>query len=482
MAMTTTLGSFPARMNATDALFWLLDTVPDLRSTVGGLILLDGEPEPGRLRDDFARLAAGYPRLRQRVVDAPFNLTLPEWVEDDQFDLDYHVRTIAVPAPGSMADLLESLGPLFATPLDRSRPLWEAYDAGRLVDGRSAVFIKVHHCLMDGVGGTRVITGLLGERCEAGPGERLPPEAPPSLAMAARMGRALVHEVGELAAAGGAGLRALRDAVVHPIAATGEVASDVRRLLGLAADLSVPRAESPLHHTRSLSRRLATFDMYLSEIDAVRARLGATNNDVILTVVSGALHRWHTSRGADVKELRALVPVNLRETTEDAVGNRVALLAIGLPVGEPNPLTRLRGIQERMGRVKRDRRATLYPLAIRLLLALPLPVAAQVGRQQMRRTNLVCTNVPGPRHTCYLGGRAIERLYAFAPMVGDHPVAIALYSYRDMVHMGLDVDPLAMEDLPHFLDALTESYLEVMSLGRDGTCVQPPAAPRGGQS
>lgn len=468
MATTTTLGSFPARMNATDALFWLLEAVPDLRSTVGGLLVLDGEPEPGRLRDDFARLVAGYPRMRQRVVDAPFNLAPPEWVEDDQFDLDYHLRTIAAPAPGSMADLLESLGPLFATPLDRDRPLWEAYDMGRLVDGRSAVFMKVHHCLMDGVGGTRVITGLLGERCEAAGAEPSPtPTAPASLDLAARIRRALVHEAGELAAAGDAGLRAIRDAVFHPIAATGDLVSDVQRLFGLAADIGTPRADSPLHHTRSLSRRLATFDMYLSEIDAVRNRLGATNNDVILTIVSGALHRWHTSRGADVKELRALVPVNLRETTEDAAGNRMALLAIGLPVGEPNPLRRLRGIQERMGRVKRDRRATLYPLVTRVLLALPLPVAAEIGRQQMRRTNLVCTNVPGPRHTCYLGGRAIERIHAFAPMVGDHPVAIALYSYRDMVHMGLDVDPLAMADLPHFLDALTESYLEVVSLGRD---------------
>ncbi len=464
---TTTLGSFPARMNATDALFWLLDAVPDLRSTVGALIVLDGEPEPGRLRDDFMRLAAGYPRMRQCVVDAPFNLAPPEWVEDDQFDLDYHLRTIAAPAPGSMTDLLESLGPLFATPLDRTRPLWEAYDVGRLVDGRSAVFMKVHHCLMDGVGATRVITGLLGERSEAAPAELVPSEATASRTMAARIQRALVHGAGELAAAGELGLRVIRDTVYHPIAATEQLASDVRRLVGLAADLSVPRADSPLHHTRSPSRRLATFDMYLSEIDAVRDRLGATNNDVILTVVSGALHRWHTSRGADVKELRALVPVNLRETTEDAAGNRVALLAIGLPVGEPSPLQRLRCIQERMGRVKRDRRATLYPLVTRLLLTLPLSVAAQVGRQQMRRTNLVCTNVPGPRHTCYLGGRAIERIHAFAPMVGDHPVAIALYSYRDMVHIGLDVDPLAMPDLPHFLDALTESYLEVMSLGRD---------------
>jgi WS/DGAT/MGAT family acyltransferase len=227
------------------------------------------------------------------------------------------------------------------------------------------------------------------------------------------------------------------------------------------------RAESPLHHRRSLSRRLSIFDMHLAEIDAVRARLEATNNDVVLTIVAGALHRWHTSRGADVKELRVLVPVNLRRADDPAAGNRIALLAVGVPVGEPNPLRRLRLIQERTGRVKADRRATLYPVAARAITALPMPLLALVGRQQTSRTNLVCTNVPGPRQTCFLAGEAIERIYVYAPLVGDHPVAIALFSYRDMIHVGLDVDPLAMPDLEHFRDALAESYAEVVNVAED---------------
>jgi hypothetical protein len=118
-----------------------------------------------------------------------------------------------------------------------------------------------------------------------------------------------------------------------------------------------------------------------------------------------------------------------------------------------------------MGRVKADRRATLYPIVAQLLMRLPKALATPIGRQQTRRTNFVCTNVPGPQRTCYLAGEAIERIYAFAPLVGDHPVAIALYSYRDMVHVGLDVDPLAMADLPHFRDALAESYAEVVNVG-----------------
>jgi WS/DGAT/MGAT family acyltransferase len=458
--------TLPSRMSATDALFWLLDLVPELRSTIGALLILERPPPPDRLRADLLRLAAQYPRIRQRVVDAPFRLSTPEWLDDPTFDLDYHLRTLAVPPPGTRADLLEALGPLFASPLERGRPLWEAYFLEGLADGRAALFVKLHHCLMDGVAGTRLMTGLLGARREPEPPVAAPGEAPLPATVAARVRRALAHELGETASAAGVAARSLADVLLHPLDAAADVAGTVRRAVGLATDMALPRARSPLDRRRSLSRRLATFDMSLSAIDAARAELGATNNDVVLTVLSGALHRWHTSRGADVKVLRALVPVNLRGTDEEAAGNRLALLAIGLPVGEPNPLRRLRLIQQRMGRMKSDRRATLYPLVARLVLRLPLALATEVGRQQMRRTNLVCTNVPGPRRTCYLAGEAIERIYAYAPMVGDHPVSVALFSYRDTVHVGLDVDPVAMDDLPRFLDALAESYAEVLSLGR----------------
>ena len=455
------------RMNATDALFWALDVVPELRSTTGALLILERAPTTERLREEFLRIVAEVPRLRQRVVATPLNLAPPEWLDDPAFDLDYHLRTIAVPPPGTLAELLEELSPLFATPLDRDRPLWEAYFTDGLVDGRAALFFKMHHCLIDGVGGAQLMANLFGERRENETVATIPPSGKRSTAPGARLVRAIAHNAGEALAMSAAAARALVGSGMHPVDTVLGAVAGVRRVIGFTRELSMPRAESPLHHHRSLSRRLSTFDMHLAELDAVRAQLGATNNDVILTIVSGALHRWHTSRGADVKELRVLVPVNLRTATDEAGGNQIALLAVGLPIGEPHPLRRLRLIQERMGRVKVDRRATLYPVAARAIAGLPTPLLALVGQQQMSRTNLVCTNVPGPRQTCFLAGQAIERFYAYAPLVGDHPVAIALFSYRDMVHAGLDVDPLAMGDLEHFRDALAESYAEVVNVGRD---------------
>ena len=170
-----------------------------------------------------------------------------------------------------------------------------------------------------------------------------------------------------------------------------------------------------------------------------------------------------------------MMPINIRSNDDMHAGNRLGLLAVALPIGEANPLRRLRLIQQRTGEVKADRRARLYPLMARVMSALPTAVAEQIGRQQTTsRTNFVCTNVPGPRRTCYFAGETIEKVYPYAPLVGDHPVAIALYSYRGMLYVGLDVDPLAMPDLPVFREALQAACEEVWQLGGDEPVVAPP--------
>ena len=140
---------WPDRLNPTDALFWLMDKIPEMRSTTGALLLLERAPSHKRIRAAFRRMCENLPRLRQRVVPVPLALAPPEWVDDPQFDLDYHLRYVAVSAPGSLDNLLEELSPLYATALDPERPLWEAYVVEGLLDGRGAVFVKLHHCVTD---------------------------------------------------------------------------------------------------------------------------------------------------------------------------------------------------------------------------------------------------------------------------------------------------------------------------------------------
>jgi diacylglycerol O-acyltransferase len=470
--MPTELSRWPGRMNPTDALFWFMDKIPEMRSTIGALVILERPPLPQRVREDFERISHAFVRMRQRVVEVPLALAPPEWIEDPQFDLDYHMRYMAVPAPGGIEDLLHAVSPLYATAFDPERPLWEAYVAEGLVGGQGAVFIKMHHCLTDGVGGTRLFADLLGNGREA-PRAALPlPADTRSTLLPAVLWRAALYNAREAVALGIGVAGSIAAAALDLRATLAGARRGLWMVTGFGSEFIVPRAASPLHQQRSLSRCLSTFEMSLADLDAARAGLDATNNDIVLTIVSGAMHRWHTSRGADVQELRALVPVNLRSSDDMNAGNRLALLAVSLPVGQPNPVRRLRIIQQRMGRVKADRRATLYPWMARLVTAMPMAVAERIARQQTSRTNFVCTNVPGPQQACYLAGEEIKAAYAYAPLVGDHPVAIALYSYRGMVYVGLDIDPLAMDDLPHFQDALRESYEEVLNVARQAKAVR----------
>ncbi len=466
--MTQARRRWPTRMNPTDALFWTMDRVPELRSTIAALLILEGPTTRARLRREFERLSRLFARMRQHVVEVPFGLAPPEWVDDSQFDLDYHLRYLAVPAPGGRDELLAELAPLYATALDRDRPLWEAYVAEGLADGRSAVFLKLHHCMVDGVGGARLFQDLLGTGASRPPDGAAHRAAPRSTDPAALVGRALLYNLragGQVAAEV---VRGLREVGRHPLATGNLMERELRRLAGLNRQLFVPRARSPLRAARSLSRRLATFEMSLADIDAVRTPLGATINDVVLTVVSGAMHRWHQAHGTDVRELRALVPVNLRAADESEHGNRIAMLTITLPIGEPDPLRRLRIIQERVGQVKGDRRATLYPLVAGAVFRLPLPLAEVIARQQTASANFVCTNVPGPRHTYRFAGIRIMQIYPFTPLVGDHPIAIALLSYRRVLYVGLDVDPLGMQDIARFRKALEQAYAEVLALRHPG--------------
>jgi diacylglycerol O-acyltransferase len=453
------------RMNPMDALFWTMDKVPDLRSTVGALLLLERSPSRGRLREEFKRLSLDFVRMHQRVVEVPLTLAPPEWVDDGQFDLDYHLRHLAVPAPGTVESLLAALSPLYATSFDYARPLWEAYVAEGLADGRGAVLLKMHHCMVDGVGGSRLLQALLsGQR--GGNGAVHPAIKPRPTNATALLWRAMLYNVQQGIQTGAEVMNAFGNAAKESAPVSSRIEGGLRMLAGIGRQLFASRARSPLRRPRSLSRQLSTFEMSLRQIDALRASLEATVNDIVLTVVSGAMRRWHTANGANVEELRALVPVNLRAEDEAEGGNRIAMLAVSLPVGEPNPLRRLRLVQRRIGELKKDRRAKAYPLVAGAVYRFPLPLAEAIARQQTSSANFLCTNIPGPRKVHYLAGVPIERIYPYAPLVGDHPLSIGLYSYRDMLYVGLDIDPLGMDDLPQFRAALQEAYTEVIGMAR----------------
>jgi diacylglycerol O-acyltransferase len=464
-----------SRMMPTDALFWYAEeATPELRPLVAAIMILDRLPDRDRLQKLLERWIVRIPRLRQRVVEAPLHLGLPEWEDDPHFELEYHARDVVLPEPGTDEQLFEFAGAVFATPLDHMRPLWEAYLIEGLQGGRAACFFKVHHAVMDGVGSLAGFDALTqGHRAEP---VRVPHAAPlqaprPPAVRVARLMRDLLRNTAEgMGAAAGFGLHA----ELHPTEAGDDVVRAIRGLRGFLHDLNSPAIHDPLADpTTGIGRRLDGMTLSLPRLRRIRDALGVTLNDVVLTAVCGAVGRSHDHRGVHVDELHCMVPINLRQERErHALGNRVGMCNIALPVGETDPLVRLDIIRGQTTAAKIDRRGAAYPLLMRALALMPSFAFRLLAQAITGRINLICTNVPGPPATRYLAGAKIETLYPFAPVAVGTPLSIALLSYADVYGIGIDTDPAAIPDPELLHRYLAAAIDEVERRAR----VHPPAA------
>ena len=437
------------RMLPTDALFWYVEeAMPELRPLVAGLLMLDRRPDPERLRASVERWVARLPRLRQRVVEAPLRLGLPEWEDDPNFELEYHARQVILPEPATDRHLFDFCAAVFATPLDPLRPLWEAYLIEGLEDGRAACFFKVHHAVMDGVGSLAVFDAFTqGHRHEP---VRVPRHVP--LSPATPAGGRVAHLVGDalgnaargLVSAGSAAARAL----LRPGEALEQAGRVARGLRGLVADLTATPTTDPLARASTgIGRRLDALVLSLPRLRHLADVLDVSLNDVVLTALAGAVGRYHRHRGLRVAELHCMVPMNLRSAdARDALGNRVGAFTVTLPVGEPDPLRRLARIHQQTAAAKSDRRGATYPLVTRALAVLPGFAYRLLAQTVTGRINLICTNMPGPPATRFLAGARVDAIYPFAPVALGTPLSMALMSYGDTYGIGIDSDPAAIPD------------------------------------
>ena len=472
-----------ARMQPTDALFWYAEAAtPELRPLVAGLLMLDRRPDHDRLRASVERWIARLPRLRQRVVEAPFGLALPEWEDDPHFEPEYHAREVILPEPATERHLLDFVGAVFATPLDPLRPLWEAYLIEGLEDGRAACFFKVHHAVMDGVGSLAVFDAFTqSHRAEPVRVPRHLPLRPPS-ATAGRVARMARDAIGQ--AAGG-----LADTVAMSARAAfnpGETISDVWRVVrgvrGLLSDLQAPTPDDPLARASTgIGRRLDGMTVSLPRLLRLAEVLDCTLNDVVLTAVSGAVGRYYAHRKLHVGELRCLVPMSLRQAQDrHALGNRVGAFNVALPIAESDPRKRLARIQQQTRTAKGDRRSAVYPLLMRALAVMPGFAYRLLAETATRHLNLICTNMPGPPTQRYLAGAKVEAIYPFAPVAHGVPLSIALLSYGDTYGIGIDTDPAAIPDpevLHRYLAAAVDD-IEHRAMHRAARTGPHPAKPK----
>ncbi len=458
-----------------DLTMWYADQ-PRQRTTMALLMLLDRPPDGDRLRAAVARAVEAIPRMRQVVVDAPFDISLPRWEDDPTFDPDFHVRRYAQAPPddasASEQDELEALfhtiGPIYERPFDRTRPLWELIEIDRS-GGRSAIFFRLHHAMADGVGGNAILAALSDADRD---GEPLPPPAEKTLGawpesrLTEQLRLAVVRRAGEAAGR----LRTLGDWAWQGVRDPSAILR-VRDLLAQLAEDTKIESQSPLT-AFGRSRHLSGIDLDFEPLRQTRRALGGRTIDLLLSGVAGAMGRWHRAHGHDhVEELATLVPIQLRPPEEfglaAAIGNRASGIMVRLPIGIDDPVERFRAIHERVEARRANHSSELLPALGPFLAAAPRWLFRRMATQVSNAIDLIVTNVPGINVPRYIAGAEITAGYPIAPTAPHVPVSIALYGYRGRLFVGLDADGTAMPDLAEFKGMLVESFGEVS--GQTGT-------------
>lgn len=451
--------------------FWWSDH-PRQRTTMAMLMRLDRRPDPARLRAAMARAVAAVPRLRQRIVDAPFDLALPRWQDDPTFDLDFHLRRYALAEPLAGEDepaaLFRTVGPIYERPFDPTRPLWELIEIE--AGDEAALFFRLHHAVADGVGGNAILAALTDADRAGAPLPLVPREKGPGPwreePFAAQLAQALGDRLRQDAGRAGAVLGALWQAAREPARLL-----QAGQLVASLAEDARHTSESPLRRF-GRARQLTGLEVPFAPLREARGALGGRTVDLLLTAVAGAMGRWHAARddGDRVRELLTLVPINLRPRAEQGLaagtGNRATGIQVRLPIAIEDPRARFDEIHRRVAERMAHPAAQWFPQVAAVLAALPRPLYRTAVWAASQGVDLIVTNVPGVPIPRYVAGAEITGAFPFAPVAPHSPVSIALYGYRDRLFVGIDADAVAMPDADGFRDLLARSFAELVDAAR----------------
>jgi diacylglycerol O-acyltransferase / wax synthase len=458
------------RMSPQDAMFI---SVEDERNPmhIGNVSVFEGPaPTYGDLVRTVASHLASLPRYRQRVRFVPMGLGRPVWVDDPLFQILYHVRHTATPPPGSADELRNLAGRIFAQNLDRGKPLWELWMVEGLRDGNWALISKVHHCMVDGVSASDLLTVLLDREPQTRPG-RAPQwhatREPSDLHLLAdSVVDAITDPVNRIRGV---------PAVARAIFATGlgiHSLTDARNLIGSLGTWT-QRAAGSLNGPIGPHRRWSWASANLEQVKEIRAALGGTVNDVVLCAITSGFRDLLRHRGEKVagKVVRALVPVSVRRESEKGLyNNRVSGLFPGLPVGIDSHIGRLTAIREQMDDFKHSGQAVAGDVLIQLtgfappmLLALSLRLALHA---QQRLVQTVTTNVPGPQFPLYAAGRQMLYAYPYVPIAGSVRIGIAIFSYLGGLKFGVTGDYDSVHDIDVLTRGIESGIAELLVVAR----------------
>jgi WS/DGAT/MGAT family acyltransferase len=434
---------------------------------VASTSIFEGEaPSHDEFRDQLAARLHLVPRFRQKLRFVPFAQGRPVWVDDPHLNLNYHVRQTALPPPGSEQQLRTLAARIFSQQLDRSKPLWEMWLVEGLEGDRFAIIAKSHHALVDGVSGVDISTVLFDLEAEPeGPSEPPPEWLPrPEPSDSKLLGEALLERATSPAEI----VRGVRATLRGPRQVAGQVrdaAGAASKMIG--AGMSAP--PTPFNVDIGPHRRFEYVRTDIAQLKAVKNEHGGTLNDVVLSVVTGALGNYLRARGFDTRELelRAMVPVSVRADSEHgALGNKVAAMMAPLPVWCEDPIERLHLLTAAMGDLKASGQAVGAQVLTGLTDFAPPTVASQAARLTPRQRffNLVVTNVPGPQFPLYLLGRKLDAMYPMVPLAQRQALCVGIFSYDGQLNFGLIGDYDGMADLDSFALDLQGAVDEVVAL------------------
>jgi WS/DGAT/MGAT family acyltransferase len=444
---------------------------------IGGVSIFEGPPPPfERLEDMVAGKLGLVPRYRQKVRFVPLGIGQPVWVDDPHFNLGYHLRHSALPAPGSEEQLRKMAARVFSQPLDRSKPLWELWMVEGLSENRWALLSKVHHSMVDGVAATDLMSVMFDDRTKADSRRDWSPGPEPSGA------ELVVRTVTRRTFDPRERLRDVRDAARRP----REQLATARSIAGglVAAGRAVrPASSSSLTGPIGPHRSWSWGRVRLSDVKTVRATLGGTVNDVVLTIVSRGFRELLVSRGEPVEDtvVRTLVPVSVRRPGEKGTyNNRVSGVMVGLPVGVEDPVERLGLLRAQMDGVKESKQAVAGDVLVSLTGFAP-PMLLALGSRLMGRMPQLglhtgVTNVPGPQQPVQTLGRRLLESFPFVPVLGPARVVVAIFSYDGGLYFGVTGDYDSAPDVDVLTGGVERGMAELLALAEP---LPLPPAPKG---
>lgn len=460
---------FTRHMSDEDALMWLVEKDPILRSTIVAVALFDRPPDFDRLRARINRATCLIPRFRQHVQSPPFRLGPPRWSVESTFDLDFHLRRMRLPAPGSERTLLDAIQPMASTGFDRARPLWEFTLIEGLYDPdgteRAAFAMKVHHAVTDGVGGMALLALLVDLTADAADPEDTPAvPAPESMGSRSLVRDSLVHSsrrlLGVARRVPATALNATRATLHDPLGAGAD-------FLRTAASIgrTIAPATEPMSHVmrdRGLGRRLDVFDLSLDDLRRAAKATDGSVNDVFVAAVVGGLHRYHQRHGDCPESLRMTLPINLRHKGDDSGGNHFAPARFGVPATITDPRERVQAIRALVHQWRAEPALQLTSQLAGVLNRLPTSTTTALFGGMLKCCDFVATNVPGAPVPVFAAGARVERLYAFAPPAGA-AVNVSLISHCDTCCIGVVADTTAVPDASVMLACLREGFDELLA-------------------